>query len=301
VHLGAVLAATAALASHGQAPLPDGMLAFSGACQACPTAGDGPAVFTITPGQKGVRLAVPKASDPRWSRTGREFAFDRDGPTGSFPRSEIWRSRWDGSGVQRLTSDHSDNEADWSPNGQRLVFVRTDSDAAPAARSALWTVRRDGSGARLLVRARMGGVRDPDWSPDGRRIVFAASVDRLYEVGGTGQDLRLLRIRGRTARWSPDGRSLAFVAPMKDGVALRVINRRTGRIRTLDTNKTGLAQTALAWSADGRWLAYGRAREVRDPIGGISHTYDLWCLRVSDLRRRLILRGVTLEGLDWRP
>ena len=298
MQLSAVLAATAALASPAPAPLPHGLLAFSDACRACPAA-DEPGVFAIRPGGQRPYLAVPNASDPRWSASGRELAFDRNTVTGSFPQSEIWRSRLDGSGSQRLTSSHGDEQAEWSPDGQRLLFVRIDPDAAPAARSALWTVRQDGSGARLLLRTRMGGVRDPEWSPDGRRIVFAASADRLYEVG-KGQELRLLRIRGRTARWSPDGRSLAFVAPTKDGASLRVIDRRTGRIRTLDTHKTGLVSTALAWSTDGRWLAYGRTREVRDPIGGITYTRDLWCVRVSDLRRRLILRTVDLEGLDWR-
>jgi Tol biopolymer transport system component len=302
VQLTAVLLAAAALAGSAPAPLPNGVLAFSGSCRTCPPAGEGAALFTIRPDGRALQVAVSNAADPRWAPNGRELVFERDTPGGTSLTgfSALWRSNADGSGLRQLTSNHTDEEADWSPDGKRIVFVRIHPDAAPAARSELWTVRRDGSGARLLLRARMGGARDPEWSSDGRRIVFSASADRLYEVGKDGRRLRLLRVRGQSPRWSPDGRRLAFVFATRRGPTINVLDRKSGRLGTFALGEIAVGAAPLAWSSNGRWLAYGRAREVRDPIGGISTTYDLWCLRLSDGRRRVILRNMDLDGLDWR-
>jgi Tol biopolymer transport system component len=302
VQVTAVLAAAVALAASAPAPLPHGLIAFSGNCRTCPPAGEGAALFTLRPDGRVLQVALSNAADPRWSPNGRELVFNRIMPGGTAGAgfSALWRSNVDGSGLRQLTSNHYDSEADWSPDGKRIVFVRLDPDAASAARSALWTVRRDGSGARLLLRTRMGGALDPEWSADGRRIVFAASADRIYEVGSNGRGLRLLGLRGRGPRSSPDGRQLAAVYGTKKGPTINVLDRKSGDRRIFAMGATAVAAGPLAWSADGRWLAYGRGREVRDPIGGASTTYDLWCLRLSDGRRQLILRNLDLDGLDWR-
>jgi Tol biopolymer transport system component len=242
-------------------------------------------------------VAVSNAADPRWSPNGRELVFERDIPRGTSLTgfSALWRSNADGSGLRQLTSDHTDGEADWSPDGKQIVFVRSDPDVNRAGSTALWTISRDGSGARQLLPTRIRGARDPEWSPDGKRIVFVRAVS-IYEVGSDGRGLRLLRVRGQNPRWSPDGRKLAFVLD----TTIKVLDRKSGKLRTFALGKTAVRAAPLAWSSDGRWLAYGREREVRDPIGGRSTTYDLWCLRLSDGHRRVILRNMDLGGLDWR-
>jgi Tol biopolymer transport system component len=295
VQVTAVLVAAVALAGSAPAPLPHGLLAFSGNCETCPPAGDGAGLFTLRPDGKTLQIAISNASDPRWSPSGRELVFNRGAPRGV---SEIWRSNADGSGLRRLTSGHNDSDAAWSPEGKRLVFVRSEPARAPL--SSLWTIRRDGSGERLLVRLSIGGAHDLEWSPDGQRIVFAKSPARIYEVGSDGRRLRVLRIRGGSPRYSHDGRLLAVVAAVKKNLLVNVLDRRTGYIRTYLIGKSTVAWAPLAWSADGRWIAYGRAREVRDAIGGVSTTYDLWALRLRDGRRQVILRNMQLDGLDWR-
>jgi Tol biopolymer transport system component len=289
--------AAVALAGSAPAPLPPGLLAFSGNCETCPPTGNGAALFTLRPDGKTLQIAISNASDPRWSPKGRELVFTRatHGGTSRTGFSELWRSNANGSGLRRLTSGHTDSEADWSPNGKQLVFVRNDP-VNRAGGNAIWTIRRDGTGERLLLRTH--GARDPEWSPDGSRIVFAASADRIYEVSSNGRGLRLLRIRGRSPRMSPDGRLLAAAFGTRAAATINVLERKTGHVRVFVVGTVGT--TALAWSPDGRWLAYGRGRQVRDQIGGISTTYDLWALRLRDGRRQVILRNMELDGLDWR-
>jgi Tol biopolymer transport system component len=297
VQVTAVLVAAVALAGSAPAPLPPGLLAFSGNCETCPPTGNGAALFTLRPDGKTLQIAISNASDPRWSPKGRELVFTRatHGGTSRTGFSELWRSNANGSGLRRLTSGHTDSEADWSPNGKQLVFVRNDP-VNRAGGNAIWTIRRDGTGERLLLRTH--GARDPEWSPDGSRIVFAASADRIYEVSSNGRGLRLLRIRGRSPRMSPDGRLLAAAFGTRAAATINVLERKTGHVRVFVVGTVGT--TALAWSPDGRWLAYGRGRQVRDQIGGISTTYDLWALRLRDGRRQVILRNMELDGLDWR-
>jgi Tol biopolymer transport system component len=297
VQVTAVLVAAVALAGSAPAPLPHGLLAFSGNCEICPPTGDGAALFTLRPDGRTLQIAISNASDPRWSPKGQELVFTRatHGGTSRIGFSELWRSNANGSGLRRLTSGHTDSEADWSPNGKQLVFVRNDP-VNRAGGNAIWTIRRDGTGDRLLLRTR--GARDPEWSSDGKRIVFAATADRIYEVNSNGRGRRLLRIRGRSPRMSPDGRLLAAAFGTRSAATINVLERKTGHVRVFVVGTVGA--TALAWSPDGRWLAYGRGREVRDQIGGVSTTYDLWALRLRDGRRQVILRNMELDGLDWR-
>ncbi len=69
-----------------------------------------------------------------------------------------------------------DEEPRWSPDGQQVVFTRTEP-----RRSAVYTVRPDGQGERLIV----ADARGAAWSADGRRLAFVDGVS------GRGRSLTL--------------------------------------------------------------------------------------------------------------
>jgi TolB protein len=145
--------------------------------------------------------------------------------------NHIFAMDFDGSNLQDLSArtagSFSDSDPDWSPDGARIVFVRTPRAGAPE----IWTMNANGTNARALVRlsAATGVVSDyspsPRWSPDGGRIAYAA-VPRapvpgaplypsIFTVNVNGSDERQLTdndLINTGPVWSPDGTQIAWSA-----------------------------------------------------------------------------------------
>lgn len=113
----------------------------------------------------------------------------------------------------------------FSPDGKRLVYVRSNSSLArPKGGRAAFVANADGSGERQLTPWRLKIGDRFDWAPDGSRLLFRAGpgtdVGRgqgnLYTIRPDGTGLRqLTHFRQRfgaltMGSWSPDGRSIVF-------------------------------------------------------------------------------------------
>ncbi len=105
--------------------------------------------------------------------------------------------------VATLASVSSSGSALPSPEQPLLAFTRGGD---------LWTVRDDGTGARLLLRRGYA----PVWSPDGSRIAFVSQRSGNEEIWVAHADgsrpQRLTRSPGPdlSPAWSADGRQLAW-------------------------------------------------------------------------------------------
>ena len=111
--------------------------------------------------------------------------------------SAIHLMRPDGSGVVRLTSpssagfDVDDSQPAWSPDGSRLVFVRT-AEGWETSESSIYIT--DGVDERPVTPP-TDGILDVAWAPDGRQIAFARVRDE-----GESYRTEICRIHRRRAR-----------------------------------------------------------------------------------------------------
>jgi dipeptidyl aminopeptidase/acylaminoacyl peptidase len=109
-------------------------------------------------------------------------------------------------------------------------------------------------------------VSDPQISPDARsiayvRMSFDIKTDRprgvVWLVGADGKHARPLSSAAQSAspRWSPDGTRLAYLGADADHSTQLFIYWTESGVTAAISNFTE-SPTSLAWSPDGRWLAF---------------------------------------------
>ena len=111
-----------------------------------------------------------------WSPDGTKILFGRDSSQVGGPSSTIWVMSADGSNkvdvsdATTLGAGDFDGAATWSPDGTRIVFVRSNyAGATPLA--DIWAVDPDGSKLTQLTSVTEQDG-NPLWSPDGTKIYF---------------------------------------------------------------------------------------------------------------------------------
>jgi Tol biopolymer transport system component len=150
---------------------------------------------------------------------------------------------------------------DLAADGETIVFAS--NDPATGATS-VWRldVRRDGES--LVASDAQRDLNDPILSPDGLRVAFGVrgarpGISQQSVNGGLEEEVfRADESLVATEDWSPDGRALAFqVYPRAGGAqgAVLVLDGPTPRKPILFGGKVEEIDE-LAFSPDGRWLAY---------------------------------------------
>lgn len=199
-------------------------------------------------------LAMP---DPKlftgcdiWSPDGKRLAcesFGKNDPT----LNGIYTIRTsDGRGLTRITSNPGGDDipGDYSPNGKKIAFGRTDPGRPEGANQAVFVGHLD-HGVRRITPWHLGACCG-SWSPDGQWILFAGGGS-LYVVHPDGTELSRIRLHTGGRRyyafhpaWSPDGTMIV--------VSLFIFEDQELDIYTANADGTNLFQvtTAIPGTAD---------------------------------------------------
>lgn len=94
------------------------------------------------------------------------------------------------------------------------------------------------------------------FSPDDRTLALNTAPAQLLDLRkGARRRVGTPRWLDRAA-WSPDGRMLAVFRILRRGYDVAVVDRADGRVLTRRRWTNGFERSALAWSRDGRRLAF---------------------------------------------
>ncbi len=194
---------------------------------------DGSGQKKVEPGRppKLAANGINDAAEPQWSPDGKNVGFSWAFGELSTVRGEeqievagIGTMPVDGSGATLITQTKrpgrtQDNTAVWSPDGNRIAFVRTNITDKPFDATAIFVATADGTDERRITPWRLN-AKDPDWSPDGDVISFRSAlsddefVGDIHTVRTDGSELtQLTRAKGKevyASSFSPDSQWIVF-------------------------------------------------------------------------------------------
>ncbi len=149
----------------------------------------------------------------------------------------------------------SAGEADFSPDGQWIVYVKYPE-------LTLWRSRIDGSERMQLTYWPVYATL-PHWSPDGKQIAFVGTeygkrwkIFLISPEGGTPQEALPEDRQEADASWSPDGKQIAFGRPTLGmdlgGLEIQILDLATRHVSRVPDSKSLFSPR---WSPDGHYLA----------------------------------------------
>ena len=120
-------------------------------------------------------------------------------------------------GIERLTSDPSDQSPAWSSDGEWLAFSRCDDTDCD-----IWIARSDGSDEQFITSDETTYEADPSWSPDGNKLVYSSCPTlggsnscELWVADLVAGEAIMLTDNSRLEQnpaWSPNGKWIVFEA-----------------------------------------------------------------------------------------
>lgn len=248
---------------------------------------------TSTPGPASTPSPTPTPTSGQVPKIA--FASDRAG------NWEIYTMDIDGQNVKRLTyTSFQEFTVDWSPDGSRLAFQ---AYIPEKKRHAIYIMKADGSGRRLLSGTVEADDKWPRWSPDGTKIAFSSNRDgneEIYIMDADGTDQKRLTVNYEAAdvrpSWSPDGKKIVYCSEHQGNFQVYEMNiDGTGVTRLTSGFANNRSPT---YSPDGKLIAY---HSITGPVGYKSIS-EIYLLNPNTGKRTQLTRfGKAAHNPGWTP
>jgi dipeptidyl aminopeptidase/acylaminoacyl peptidase len=126
-------------------------------------------------------LRLAWIADPQISPDGSRIACVRVAVDAAEDRytTALWLVPATGGTPRPLTFGLADMHPRWSPDGTRLLFLRSPEPGKPAQ---LWVMPMAGGGEAIRLTELPRGAGGPAWSPDGRRIAFTSATNPALDT-----------------------------------------------------------------------------------------------------------------------
>jgi len=240
-----------------------------------------------------------KAWEPDWSPDRSQILFASTLHGGGQADEEVYVMDADGSNVRRLTNTPGDSTsswaADWSPDGQKIVFTSNrDGSTLGWDGYDLYVMNADGSNVQRLTRE-PGFDASPAWSPDGEHIAFRSdrkSTDGIWLIASDGTGPRRLSNHGARPAWSPDGKKIAFQGDADGDIEIYVMDADGTNIQRL-THRPG-PDGHPDWSPDGSEIVFAFYGEGNT---GTGEDVGLYVIGADGTN----LRQLTAGGYEGHP
>jgi len=241
-------------------------------------------------GSKHLQLTFSSESEsaPRWSPDGRWLAFLSSRRAGDSRKkdsdegAQLWLLDRRGGEAQQVTQvEGGISDYAWSPDSTRLVFVIHDPEAGSTTavegkpddgpndrpqRSSPPADDAEDADLKPIVIDRYSFKSDESGYLDHRRdhlYVFELATRKIDQLTrGDFDDVN--------PAWSPDGRQIAFTSKRagadpdrSNNTDIYIVAAEPGAQPRQLTTWEGPDDGPLAWSPDGRWIAYLQGREPR--------------------------------------
>ena len=213
---------------------PDGKRVVFQRCSSADGQGDLHVVRVLGGGLRALTSGPADDRQADFSADGRLIVFVRDSEGGVNRRDDLYSVRPSGAGLVRLSRTGVD---EFNPRyfAGGIVFSRGENTEGPAAYADIYTMRRDGSRAKPLVKG-VGSAYVEDVAPNGRLLLFRRSQGLWAKRIGPGGASKLAQLPDESETngvFSSNGRKVAAFVAVEEQQSLVAIDVATRRQTTL--------------------------------------------------------------------